>query len=57
MGLETTVSGGLAIRSGAALVNLAKNTSSHRSLFPLQQAIALLHLNTTVILSITVVFS
>ena len=51
MGLETPVFGGLVIRAGAALVNLAQNPSSHCSLLPLQKAIALLHLNTTVILS------
>ena len=51
MGLETPVSGGLVIRAGAALVNLAQNPSSHCSLLPLQKAIALLYLNTTVILS------
>ena len=52
MGLETPVFGGLVIRAGAALVNLAQNPSSHCSLLPLQKAIALLHLNTTVILSL-----
>ena len=50
MGLETPVPGGLVIRAGAALVNLAQNPSSHCSLLPLQKAIALLYLNTTVIL-------
>jgi hypothetical protein len=50
MGLETPVSGGLVIRAGTALVTLAQNPSSLCSLLPLQKAIALLHLNTTVIL-------
>jgi hypothetical protein len=51
MGLEATFSGGLVIRSGATLVNLAQNTSSHSSLLPLQKAIVLLlQSNTTVIL-------
>jgi hypothetical protein len=51
MGMETTVFRGVVIRAGAALVNLAKNASSHRSLLPLQKAISFLYLNTTVILS------
>jgi hypothetical protein len=51
MGLETPVSGRLVIRAGAALVNLAQNPSSHSSLLPLQKAIVLRYLSTTVILN------
>jgi hypothetical protein len=40
MDLETIISSGLVIRAGAALVNLAQNSSGHGPLFPLQKAIS-----------------
>jgi len=55
MGLETPVPCGLVIGAGAALVNLAKNTSSHCSLLPLQKTVEFfLLVNTTVILRASV---
>jgi hypothetical protein len=50
--LETVVFRDLVITAGAALVHLATNASSHRSLLPLPEAIAsFLYITTTVIQS------
>jgi hypothetical protein len=52
VGWETAFSSGLLIRAGVALVNLAQNASSHRSLLPLPQTVEPFpYINTTVILN------